>query len=132
VTDPEWRTTSYVYDMLGRRTQILNAAIQAAPLWRQTYTANGLAASLRDANNNTTFAYDGFDRLATATYPNNRTETFTYDANGRVTRTQDKADDTVLRSTGATCLATGKPATTTDPTATRRPTPTARSNASRA
>ncbi len=48
---------------------------------QRTYTADGLLASLADANSNTTsFAYDGFDRLATTTYPLGSTETFTYDA----------------------------------------------------
>ena len=39
-------------------------------------TANGQRASLTDANTNTiAFAYDGFDRLATTTYPDSSTET---------------------------------------------------------
>jgi YD repeat-containing protein len=48
------------------------------PLVQRAYTPDGLTASLTIARNNTTFAttnfaYDGFDRLATATFPDNRT-----------------------------------------------------------
>jgi YD repeat-containing protein len=61
ITDAANRTTNFAYDALGRRTQVLNPAIQAAPLLQQTYTPDGLLASLTDANNRTTsFAFDGF------------------------------------------------------------------------
>jgi YD repeat-containing protein len=53
-------------------------AIQPAPMLAQTYTANGRVASLSDANggNTTGFAYDGFDRLATTTWPGGSSEAF--------------------------------------------------------
>src|SRR5437773_12299683 len=59
-----------------------NAAYE---LLQQTYTPDGLLASLTDANGHaTSFAYDGFDRLATTTYPLGSTEAFTYDADGNL------------------------------------------------
>jgi YD repeat-containing protein len=61
---------------------------------------DGLRASLTDANANTaTFAYDGFDRLATTTYPNpgtgSTTETFTYDADSNVKTRKTRAGSTI-------------------------------------
>jgi RHS repeat-associated protein len=66
----------------------------------RVYTADGLRASLIDANTNTTgFAYDGFDRLATTTYPNpgsgSTTETFTYDADNNVATRKTRAGSTI-------------------------------------
>jgi hypothetical protein len=46
--------TSYAYDAAGRRSKVLNTAIQAAPLLQQGYTSNGALATLTDANSNTT------------------------------------------------------------------------------
>jgi RHS repeat-associated protein len=96
VTDAERRITSYGYDTLSRRTAVLNAAIQAAPLLQQGYSPNGALASLIDANGNATgFAYDGFDRLATTTYPGGGTETFSYDADGNVLSRKTRANATI-------------------------------------
>jgi RHS repeat-associated protein len=90
------RVTTTVYDTLGRQTQVINPAIQAAPLLQQAYTPNGRLASLTDANTNaTSFAYDGFDRLATTTYPGGSTETFTFDANGNVLTRKTRANATI-------------------------------------
>jgi RHS repeat-associated protein len=90
------RTTSYAYDSIGRRTKVFNTAIQAAPLLQRAYTPDGLAASLTDANSNTTsFAYDGFDRLATVTYPLGSTEIFTYDPDGNVLTRKTRANQTL-------------------------------------
>ena len=54
-----------------------------------TYTPDGKVHTLADAKNNqTTYAYDGFDRLLTTTYPNaagGDYEQLGYDANGNVT-----------------------------------------------
>lgn len=54
ITDPLFRQTVYGYDALSRRTSISNPAISAAPLQQQSYTPDGLVASLADANGNTT------------------------------------------------------------------------------
>ncbi len=48
---------------------------------QQAWTADGLRASLTDANNNTTgFTYDGFDRLSITTFALGGTEALTYNA----------------------------------------------------
>jgi RHS repeat-associated protein len=95
VTDPVQRSTSFKYDALGRRTQVLNSAIQPAPLLQQSYTPDGLLGSLTDANNHvTTFAYDGLDRLATTTYPLGSTETLTYDTDNNVLTRKTRANHT--------------------------------------
>jgi RHS repeat-associated protein len=96
VSDPAQRVTTFAYDALSRRTQVLNPAIQASPLLQQTYTPDGLLASLTDANSHATgFAYDGFDRLATTTYPLGSTETLTYDADGNVLTNKTRANQTI-------------------------------------
>ncbi|MBI2739175.1 MAG: RHS repeat protein [Rhodospirillales bacterium] len=98
------RKTTYAYDRLGRRISATNSAIQAAPLVQQTFTKNGQRASLTDANGYTDceasdkptcFAYDGFDRLATTTYPDSSTEFLTYDADGNVVARRTRAGVTV-------------------------------------
>ena len=90
------RTTSYGYDALSRQVSISNLAIQGSPLLQQAYTPDGLLASLTDANNHaTSFAYDGFDRLATTTYPLGSTETLTYDADSNVLTRKTRANQTI-------------------------------------
>jgi YD repeat-containing protein len=85
-----------VYDALGRQSQMLNPAIQNTPLLQQAYTPDGLLASLTDANNHaTSFAYDGFDRLATTTYPLGSTEVLTYDADSNVLTRKTRANQTI-------------------------------------
>ncbi|MBN9087822.1 MAG: hypothetical protein J0J01_13005 [Reyranella sp.] len=87
ITDPMGRVTRLTYTALGQPFRAYNTVIQAGPLLEQAWTADGLRASLKDANGNTTtFAYDGFDRLATTTYPGGTTETLAYDADSNVTR----------------------------------------------
>ena len=96
VTDPLYRVTRYGYDALSRRISVSNAAIQAAPLLQQSYTPDGLIASLTDGNSNTTtFTPDGFDRLSTTTYPDSSTEVLGYDADGNVLSRQTRAGATI-------------------------------------
>jgi RHS repeat-associated protein len=92
VTDAMARTTSYAYDALGRQISVSNPGVQGSPLLQQAYTADGLLASLTDANS---FAYDGFNRLATTTYPLGSTEILTYDANGNVLTRKTRANQTI-------------------------------------
>src|SRR6266851_1165896 len=95
VKDPIGRTTSYGYDALSRQISISNLAIQGSPLLQKSYTLDGLLASLTDANNHATnFAYDGFDRLATTTYPLGSTEVLTYDADSNVLSRKTRAGQT--------------------------------------
>ncbi len=94
--------TTYGYDALGRKTSTSNLAIQFNPLVSQTYTADGRVGSIAIARNNTapdttSYAYDGFDRLSSTTYPNGgsgvTSEGLTYDGDGNVkTRTTRKGD----------------------------------------
>jgi YD repeat-containing protein len=85
---------------LSRKTAVSNLAIQANPLVQQTYTPDGLVASLIVARANTTFnttglAYDGFDRLGTMTYPDASTQVLAYDADGNVLTRQTRASQTI-------------------------------------
>ena len=99
VTDPLYRITNYGYDAMSRRISVGNPAIQAGPLLQQSYTPDGLIASLTDANNNTTtFSPDGLDRLATTTYPGGSTETLSYDADGNVLTRKTRKGDTITFS----------------------------------
>jgi YD repeat-containing protein len=61
----------FAYDAMSRQISVSNAAIQATPpLIGYSYTPVGLLGSFSDAHPNTTnFAYDGFDRLSTTTWP---------------------------------------------------------------
>jgi RHS repeat-associated protein len=99
-TDAMGRVTIYTYDALSRPYEVFNPAIPGLippdyALVRQTYTADGLRAALTDAGNHTTsFAYDGFDRLATTTYPGGTTETYGYDADSNVTARKTRASST--------------------------------------
>ena len=96
VTDAMDRVTSYAYDALSRRTQVLNTAVQATPLLQQSYTAEWAAREPdRREQQRTSFAYDGFDRLATTTYPGGSTETFTYDADSNVLSRKTRANGTI-------------------------------------
>lgn len=44
------RVTQFTYDALSRPYQVFNPAISGGALVQQTYTADGLRASLTDAN----------------------------------------------------------------------------------
>ncbi len=81
---------------MSRRISVSNPAIQTAPLLQQAYTPDGLVASLTDANGHiTNFTPDGFDRLATTTYPGSSTEVLGYDADGNVLSRQTRAGVTI-------------------------------------
>ena len=95
-TDPVGRVTTYAYDAMSRQVSVSNLAVQSAPLISQSYTPDGLIGSFSDAAPNTTgFAYDGFDRLSTTTWPNSSTEGLTYDANGNVLTRKTRAGATL-------------------------------------
>jgi RHS repeat-associated protein len=96
VTDPLYRQTVYAYDAMSRRISVSNPAIQSNPLLAQSYTPDGLIASLTDANSNTTsFTPDGFDRLSTTTYPGGSTEVLGYDFDGNVVTRKTRAGATI-------------------------------------
>lgn len=85
VTDPMSRSTQFTYTVLSQPYRTYNTAIQAAPLLEQAWKPDGVAASLKDANGNTTtFGYDRFNRLTRTAYPGGSADTATYDANSRL------------------------------------------------
>ena len=99
-TDAVGRVTTFGYDALSRPASVTNAAIQAMPVVQRAYTPDGLTASLTIARSNTVFnvtnlAYDGFDRLATTTYPDSSTEVLSYDAGGNVLTRKTRKGDTI-------------------------------------
>ena len=100
VTDPVGNVTSLGYDALSRKISTSNLAIQANPLTRQTYEPDGPLATLVIARGNsvsdtTSYAYDGFDRLSTTTYPDSSTEALTYDADANVLTGKTRAGATL-------------------------------------
>ena len=96
VTDPEGRKTRTIYDEAGQVEKIIRAwagntddCTDGATLQQcyaqYTYSDNGNQLSVEDANGNvTTYDYDGFDRLATTTFPDTTTELLEYEPNGNV------------------------------------------------
>jgi len=56
------------YDALSRQISISNAVVQSAPLLQQSYTPDGLLASLTTLEVTPNFAYDGIDRLGITNY----------------------------------------------------------------
>lgn len=87
-----------IYDVAGEVTQVLEGVGtgDVATTGALTYSDNGLVTSLTDAENNeTTYVYDGFDRLAQVQYPSaskgagtsnpDDDELFAYDADGNIT-----------------------------------------------
>lgn len=82
------RITLNNYDALSRVSSVVSAygtSVQSTDS-ATTFTPNGAVLTATDANNNTTnYAYDGFDRLATVTYPGGSYDGTSYDANGNVT-----------------------------------------------
>ncbi|MCC7485164.1 MAG: RHS repeat protein [Burkholderiales bacterium] len=74
-----------------------DTAIRSQPLLAQSYTPNGLPASLTDASGNATaYSHDGFDRLSTTTCPGGSTEALTYDANDNVLSQTTRATQTIV------------------------------------
>ncbi len=96
VSDPLGRVTGIAYDALSRKIAVSNLAIQSMPLLQQAYTPDGLVASLTNANGYaTSFTPDGFDRLATTTYPDASTQVLAYDADSNVLTRQTRAAQTI-------------------------------------
>ena len=95
-TDAVGRTTTYSYDAMSRRLGVYNLAIQSTPLWLQGYTPDGLIGSVTDANSHASgYAYDGFDRLGTTTWPDTSTEVLSYDADSNVLTRKTRKGDTI-------------------------------------
>ena len=85
---PPDRITKYGRDDAGRVTKVTLGYGTATPVDEvtQVYGDNGQLSSVTDAKGNTTtYAYDGFDRLRTTTYPGGSYEQNGYDPAGNVT-----------------------------------------------
>jgi RHS repeat-associated protein len=85
--DPEARRVRKVYDLAGQLLQEIRA--DASPLQQiyaeRSYTPSGKEMWIRDARGNqTTYAYDEFDRLKRTTFPDATYEEHAYDAMGNV------------------------------------------------
>ena len=92
ITDAASRVTSLTYDAESRPYQVFNTAIQSGALEKHEYTDNGKEFRFTDARSNqTTYTYDGFDRLITTTYPNSSTQSATYNAVGTVATRTNRA-----------------------------------------
>ena len=92
------RIIKLTYDTAGRVTKSTSAygTADTADDATSTYTNNGKVATLTDANTNqTTYAYDGFDRLKTVTYPGGSYEQYDYDTNGNVLSRRTRAGETL-------------------------------------
>jgi YD repeat-containing protein len=89
--------TQFFYDGADRLIEVQSAYGTSAQqtTFAQSFTENGLQATLTDANGNvTTYEYDGVDRLERIRFPNasgggsssSDYEQFSYNANGMVTQ----------------------------------------------
>ncbi len=97
-TDPLSRVIELSYDSAGRKSTLKDEALATAMTF--TYTDNGLVASVKDTNNNTTqLDYDGFDRLNKTTFPDTTyTQNSSYDANGNVLVFRMRSGNTVTNT----------------------------------
>jgi YD repeat-containing protein len=98
VTDPVLRQTLIGYDATGNTlTETRGLGTQNNIVYQtNTYGADNEKLSVYDAlgsSHITTYAYDGFNRPATTTYPDGSTESVTsYDANSNILARTNRAD----------------------------------------
>jgi RHS repeat-associated protein len=103
------RITKLIYDAAGEVTQVQVGVgtSDAATERTLTYTGNGLAQTLKDAENNlTTYSYDGLDQLGLIYYPSatkgagtsnlSDNEQFAYDANSNLTAYRNRSGELFL------------------------------------
>jgi RHS repeat-associated protein len=100
VTDPVLRQSKFTYDAAGNiltETRGLGTQDEAVHA-TYTYGAEGEKLTVTDADGSghlTQYAYDGFNRLATTTYPDSSTEQITqYDANSNILTKINRAGQT--------------------------------------
>lgn len=81
------RITKYSYDRADRQTKVTagyGSDVQADSVVK-SFTDDGQIADVRDALGNlTSYSYDGFNRLASATFANGQIEKLSYDQNDNV------------------------------------------------
>lgn len=83
ITDGENRTTEFIYNERGERSERKNPAQLVVESLQ--YTDNGKIADVKDARGNvTTYIYDDFDRLEKTVYPDETFEQNSFDANGNI------------------------------------------------
>lgn len=98
------RITRTNYDLAGRATSVVMGYASGDTITEsQTFTTNGQVAARTDGNGNlSTYAYDGYDRIASLRYPNasggtsstTDYEAFTYDVVGNPVTKRNRAGDT--------------------------------------
>ena len=83
-------------DAASRLSSITDTTSGSIQLEAHAYWPNGEAKSFTDANAHTTgFAYDGFVRLKTTTYPDSSTESFAYDLNSNLLTKTTRSGGTI-------------------------------------
>jgi RHS repeat-associated protein len=98
VTTSQNRQRTYAYDPLSRLTQISDTT-NGAPgtaLESHSYWPDGRDQTFVDANGHAIdYAYDGFNRPKTTTYPDASTEAYTHDANGNALQKTTRSGSTI-------------------------------------
>jgi len=100
VIDASGRVIARTWDLAGQETSEIHG--QGSPqqvTWAAfTWGLDGEKTSVADANNKiVTLGYDGFNRLAVITFPNNKTETSQYDPDGDLTIWTNRGGFSVVR-----------------------------------
>ncbi|MBI3677515.1 MAG: RHS repeat protein, partial [Proteobacteria bacterium] len=100
ITDPIGRKSHFTYNAAGETLveyRAWTSTLQEAYA-TYSYTPNGKQASVYDADGSThitAFAYDGFDRLLTTTFPDSTTEQLSYDADSDVLTKLNRSGQTL-------------------------------------
>ncbi|MBN9397273.1 MAG: RHS repeat protein [Candidatus Melainabacteria bacterium] len=102
ITDALNRVTEYLYDDAGRVATVRDPSL-GTNIISQTYTDNGLLATVVDARNNSrSLTYDGFDRAKRTTFPDTTYEEIqSYDANGNVLVARNRDAQTITNTIDA-------------------------------
>lgn len=123
------RISKNTYDVLGRVTKTVSGYKSLGPEVggvkqgeidiEIAYTTNGQIASRKDGNGNQTgYAYDGFDRLGTATFPDSSTEVLTYDSRSNIKTFKKRAGQVITNSYDNVSRLTQSTYSNSDPTIT--------------
>ncbi len=99
VTDPVGRRTHFTYDARSETLveyRAWQAALQQAYA-TYTYGNDGEKLTEKDANTNVTnYAYDGFNRLGTTTFPDSTTEILAYDKDSNIVTRNTRANQQLV------------------------------------
>jgi RHS repeat-associated protein len=85
VTNPEGEVTSYEYDADNELISIFYSAGQTPPVFEE-YDASGNRVRLTDGTGTSTFTYDSFNRMTSATDGAGATVEYEYDLAGQLTK----------------------------------------------